>query len=254
VTTDDPAPEADAAEATVSWREQAVARSLDSARTRAENRVQRFLDAALELMNEGDSGKDFTVQEVVERSGQSLRSFYQYFGGKHELLLALFEESVRSTAAALSQKMDEQDGALERLHCFVVEYYRISRSTANKVTTTKPAAKAANGKSGRKVPKSGPAPVMVDFAQKLLTGYPTEAAAAFAPLVSLFGEVLDDAAAAGAVRPGLRHGPIAGIVLEAIMFNAFSMTIGGVSASADAVDPAEQLWDLVLHGVAVGTP
>ena len=104
MTKDEPVPEADAAEATVSWREQAVARSLDSARTRAENRVQRFLDAALELMNEGDSGKDFTVQEVVERSGQSLRSFYQYFGGKHELLLALFEESVRSTAEILQQE------------------------------------------------------------------------------------------------------------------------------------------------------
>ncbi len=90
---------------------------------------------------------------------------------------------------------------------------------------------------------------MVDFAQKLLTGYPTEAAAAFAPLVTLFGEVLDAAAEAGAVRPGLRHGPIAGIVLEAIMFNAFSMTIGGVSASEG--DPAEELWNLVLHGVAV---
>lgn len=49
-----------------SWRELAVARSLDSARSRAETRVQRFLDAALELMN-SDSGKEFTVQEVVER-------------------------------------------------------------------------------------------------------------------------------------------------------------------------------------------
>ena len=71
------------------------------------------------------------------------------------------------------------------------------------------------------------------------------------PLVTLFGEVLDDAATAGAVRPGLRNGPIAGIVLEAIMFNTFSMTISGVSTSADASDPAEELWDLVLHGVAV---
>ena len=41
---------------------------------------------------QNDTGKDFTVQDVVERSGQSLRSFYQYFAGKHELLLALFEE------------------------------------------------------------------------------------------------------------------------------------------------------------------
>ena len=88
----------------MSWRDLAVARSLDSARPRAESRVQRFLDAAIELLNAG-SGKDFTVQEVVERSGQSLRSFYQYFSGKHELLLALFEESVRSTTDFLSNEV-----------------------------------------------------------------------------------------------------------------------------------------------------
>jgi AcrR family transcriptional regulator len=225
----EPAAEPDAP---VSWREQAVARSLDSARTRAENRVQRFLDAALELMSEGD-GKDFTVQEVVERSGQSLRSFYQYFGGKHELLLALFEESVRSTADHLRRKIASEDDAGERLHRFVVEYYRLCRPETN-------------GKSSKKGPTT---PVIIDFAQKLLTGYPTEAATAFAPLVSLFGEVLDDAAVAGAVRPGLRNGPIAGVVLEAIMFNAFSTTIAGASAKADRGDPAEELWQLVLHGI-----
>ena len=76
---------------------------------RAEERVQRFLDAALELMMQNDTGKDFTVQDVVERSGQSLRSFYQYFAGKHELLLALFEESVRSTAEHLQEVVDEVD-------------------------------------------------------------------------------------------------------------------------------------------------
>src|SRR6202040_2235043 len=94
------------------WRELAVARSLDSARIRAENRVQRFLDAAIELLNEG-SGRDFTVQEVVERSGQSLRSFYQYFNGKHELLLALFEESVRTTADQLHELVAEEPDPVE---------------------------------------------------------------------------------------------------------------------------------------------
>src|SRR5690348_11261699 len=112
-------------EPVVSWRELAVTRSLGSARTRAENRVQRYLDAALELMNENGAGKDFTVQEVVERSGQSLRSFYQYFGGKHELLLALFEESVRSTTELLRSELAEEDDAIGRLHRFVVEYYQL---------------------------------------------------------------------------------------------------------------------------------
>src|SRR3954447_19983158 len=106
------------AHAATSWRDQAVARSLDSARVRAESRVQRFLDAALELMNDNTTGKEFTVQEVVERSGQSLRSFYQYFGGKQELLLALFEESVRTAAETIERQLADEDDPLERLHLF----------------------------------------------------------------------------------------------------------------------------------------
>src|SRR5439155_20332781 len=112
----------------LTWRELAVARSLDPARVRAENRVQRFLDAAIELMNSA-SDKEFTVQEVVERSGQSLRSFYQYFAGKYELLLALFEESVRSTAEHLREVTADEADPLERLHRFAVEYYRVCQAT-----------------------------------------------------------------------------------------------------------------------------
>ncbi|MGD0880139.1 MAG: TetR/AcrR family transcriptional regulator [Acidimicrobiales bacterium] len=222
----------------MSRREQAVARSLFTARARAENRLQRFLDAALELMNEGESGRDFTVHEVVERSGQSLRLFYQYFGGKHELLLALFEESVRSTAEYLSEKIDKETDPLERIHRFVIEYYRLCRpplpeGPAEPLSTTW---------------------VMVDFAQQLLTSHPTEAALAFDPLVSLFGEVLEDAEAAGCIRPGLRRSPIAGMVLEAIMFNAFSATIGGTSVRRIDPDPAEEFWEFILHGVGSDKP
>ncbi len=226
-----------AKDAGISRRELAVARSLDSARLRAESRLQRFLDAALELIEDGGPGKDFTVQEVVERSGQSLRLFYQYFGGKHELLLALFEESVRTTTEFLRTQIAEEEDALERLHRFVVEYYRLCRPR----------------------PEPGPVkqtptgPMMVDFAQQLLTSHPTEAALAFAPLVSLFRELLDEAAGAKTIRSGLRHSTIAGMVLEAIMFNAFSTTIGRSSRS-DSTEPAEELWDLVLHGVGAADP
>jgi AcrR family transcriptional regulator len=215
----------------LSWRELAVARSLDSARLRAETRVQRFLDAAIELFNSG-SGKDFTVQEVVDRSGQSLRSFYQYFGGKHELLLALFEESVRTTTEYLGERVAAQDDALERLHCFVVEYYRLCRPTED-------------GQPG----VSGRAPFMAEFAQQLLTEHPKEAARVFSPLVALFEEVLDQAVAAGAVRAGQSHGPIVGVVLEAIMFNTFSSTIGGMSVHPHEGNSAEDLWELIFHGI-----
>jgi AcrR family transcriptional regulator len=218
----------------LSRRDQAVARSLDSARLRAESRVQRFLDAASELLT-SRPGRDFTVQEVVERSGQSLHSFYQYFGGKHELLLALIEESVRTSTDHLRQVMAEEDEPLERLHRFVLEYYRMCR----------PSRPADGGP-----PHQGPLG-MAEFAQQLLTEYPKEAARVFSPLVTLFEEVLEEAVAAGSVRSGLRHRPIVGIVLEVIMFNTFSSTIGGMSLRRADGDSAEDLWDLILHGIGI---
>jgi AcrR family transcriptional regulator len=212
------------------WRELAVARSLDPARARAENRVQRYLDAAFELMN-GEAGGDFTVQEVVERSGQSLRGFYQYFAGKHELLLAVFEESIRTTAAHLNDVVAEAHEPLERVHRFAVEYYRMCRPV--------PKGKGANKKRAT--------PAMAEFAQQLLTSHPQEAARAFTPLVSLFVELLDDAAAAGVIRSGLQHARLAGVVLQAIMFNAFAGIISGDAARSD--DDAENLFDLLLVGI-----
>ena len=215
----------------VSWRELAVARSLDSARARAESRVQRFMAAAADLINASDR-RDFTVQEVVERSGQSLRSFYQHFDGKHELLLALFEESVAHTAEYLADKVAEETGALDRLHRFVVEYYEVC---------SRPTTKGSH-------PSRGAPPVVAEFAQQLLTDRPKEAARAFAPLVAIFRELLDDALAAGVVRAGL-PGRATGMMLELVMFNAFSSTIAGTSPGNDKV-AAEELWDLILHGIA----
>ncbi len=218
--------------AAVSRRELAVARVLDPARARAETRIQRFLDAALELMNTS-SGKEFTVQEVVERSGQSLRSFYQYFEGKYELLVALFEDSVRSTADTLRELVDEQDAPLDRLHRFATEYYRLCRP-------------APKGRSS----KTRPSPALAQFAQQLLTDHPQEASRAFVPLHSLLVELLDEAAAAGAIRSGLRHDRVAGVMLQAIMFNSFTATISGTSTRAGRIDPSGELWDLLLHGIA----
>lgn len=219
------------AEEGLSWRELAVARSLDSARSRAESRVQRFMDAALELVRTG-SGKDFTVQEVVERSGQSLRSFYQYFDGKHELLLALFEESVASTVAYLRDRVAQEDEPLERLHTFVTEYYDLCRPA----------------RSDKAAPEGG-LPIMAEFAWQLLTEHPKEAARGFAPLVALFAELLDEAAAAGVVRADVRTARAIGVVLEAIMFNAFSSTIGGASTRSADDGAAEELWDVLFHGI-----
>jgi AcrR family transcriptional regulator len=218
----------------LSRREQAVARSLDSARLRAESRVQRFLDAATELFD-SRPGRDFTVQEVVERSGQSLHSFYQYFGGKHELLLALFEETVGTTTERLREVIAEESDPLGRLHRFVVEYYKMCRPPDE-------------GEAGEK--RHGPLG-MAEFAQLLLTDHPMEATRVFSPLLDLLEELLQAATDAGVVRPGLLNSPIVGTLLEVVMFNTFSSTIGGMSLRRNG-DSAEDLWGLILYGIGSG--
>src|SRR3954470_15266169 len=104
------------------WRERAVSRSLNAARSRAEQRVQRFLDAAFSLIDEKGT-TEFTIQEVIDRSKQSLRGFYQYFDGKDELLLALFEETVREASEDLSSIVEASSEPLEGLRAFTIRLH-----------------------------------------------------------------------------------------------------------------------------------
>ncbi|HXW38421.1 MAG TPA: TetR/AcrR family transcriptional regulator [Acidimicrobiales bacterium] len=223
-------------DAPVRRRDLAVARSLDSARLRSEGRVQRFLDAGFELMASAESGKEFTVQEVVDRSGQSLRSFYQYFAGKHELLLALFDETIRATADRLEEEIGGQLTPLERLHRFVVEYYRMCLPAPN-----------------HRPSKNDPTPVLAEFCHQLLTAHQEEASRAFMPLVALLEKVLQDAVDAGVVREGLEHDDAAGMILSTIMFNAaYSSTISGTAETSRGDGTAEQIWAFVSGGILSG--
>ena len=56
-----------------------------------------IVNAAWALVQE-DEILDFTVRQVADRAGVALQNLYRYFGNKDELLLAMFEESMRSAA------------------------------------------------------------------------------------------------------------------------------------------------------------
>ena len=64
-------------------------------------------------------GIDFTVQDIVDRSGLSLRSFYKHFGGKDELLLALFEELLQDFASELRREVEVFDDPVDQLRAYV---------------------------------------------------------------------------------------------------------------------------------------
>ena len=60
--------------------------------------------------------------------------------------------------------------------------------------------------------------------------------------------LLDEAAAAGKIRSGMAHHRMAGVILQAVMFNAFATTISGTPLRADS-DADEELWALILGGI-----
>ena len=205
------------------WKQRAVERSIKTAKLRAAQRVQRFLDAAQAIIIEKGS-TDFTVQEVVDRSRQSLRSFYLQFDGKHELLLALFEDALSRSADQIRAAVAGQTDPLERLKVAVQLLFESSRPD--------PAAKR---------------PLFTDFAPRLLVSHPSEVKIAHAPLLVLLTDLMVDASEAGVLRAGINPRRIAAMTMQTVMFVAQS------SGSEDiAVKPisADEVWDFCSHGFA----
>jgi AcrR family transcriptional regulator len=168
---------------------------------------------------------------VVKRSGHSLRSFYQHFAGKHELLFAVFEESVQAAADQLTAELEGVEDPQERLHTFVLRYHRICLAGTARYATEPLQTRA-----------------MAQFAQQLLIYNPDEATRAFRPVMTILRVLLDNANQAGTIRPDVDD-EAAGVLLQAILFNAFVPAIAGTPPIDDTEHAAERLWDLLFEGL-----
>jgi AcrR family transcriptional regulator len=206
------------------WKQRAVEHATKAAKLRAEQRVERFLDAAQAIITEKGS-TDFTVQEVVDRSRQSLRSFYQHFDGKHELLLALFENALRRATDQIRAAASGQSDPLDRLKVAVQLLFELSRPD--------PTARR---------------PLFSDFAPQLLISHPAEVKVAHAPLLALFTELLTQAEAAGRLRPTVRPRRAAALTMQTVMFTGQSSGV----PDEETLNPitADEVWDFCASGFA----
>jgi AcrR family transcriptional regulator len=209
------------------WRQRAVERSTRAAKQRAEQRVQGFLDAAQQLLAERGT-TDFTVQEVVDRSKQSLRSFYQHFDGKHELLLALFEDALSTSAVEIREAVASETDPLGRLHLAVQWVYDQSRHDL----------------AGRR-------PLFSDFALQLMIKHPAQVATAHLPLLAVFTELVEQAVEAGAIPPG-KPRRRASLVMQTVMFTAQSPGVPVGSHTTQVT--AEEIWQFCLGGIMSTSP
>ena len=106
--------EANGGEGAADWQARVVRRSLRTATKRSIDRGSSLVGAAARLL-ERSNGDRFTVQDVADEAGQSLRTLYQYFESKDDLLLAVFEEAMRGYARAIAGAIVDLSDPLERL-------------------------------------------------------------------------------------------------------------------------------------------
>jgi AcrR family transcriptional regulator len=210
------------------WRERAISRSVKAARSRAEQHVQRFLDAAFELIDERGTA-EFTIQDVVGRSKQSLRGFYQYFGSKDDLVIALFEETVREAGEDIRRTVDAESDPLGRLRAFTIRLYEWCDPDE------------ALHKRGSRHPRA-----ISEFSMHL-TAHADRLTAALRPLSRLLRELIESAAQAGAIRVGdVRRA--AAFVQQAVLYSWFANRL----APHQKLDAAQN-WELCLYGLG-GAP
>jgi AcrR family transcriptional regulator len=209
------------------WRQRAVSRSLTAARTRAEQRVQRLLDAAFELIDEKGTA-DFTIQEVVDRSKQSLRGFYQYFDGKDELLFALLEENIRESIEDLRAAVEAESEPLARLRAFTIRLHE----------WCEPIGTQRKRGAHNRLPLS-------EFSMQLALKDPDRLVAAMAPVSRLLVELLDAALAAGAIQVAeTRRAAL--LVQQTVMYSWLMSRLAGKTRLRVT---AEDTWEFCLHGL-----
>ncbi len=209
------------------WRHRAVSKSLRAARTRAEQRVQRLLDAAFSLIDESGTS-DFTIQEVVDRSKQSLRGFYQYFDGKDELLFALLEESIREALEDLRSLVESESKPLQRLRAFTIRLHE----------WCEPLGTRRKRGAHNRIPIS-------EFSLQLAVKDPERLAAAVAPISRMLIELLEAAGKAGSLKVA-DTGRAALLIQQTVMYG---WLMNRFVQNPRARVTAEDAWEFCLHGL-----
>lgn len=206
------------------WRERAVERSLRGARAKAMSRSDRFIEVAVELLSE--TGRtDFTVQELVERSKTSLRSFYQHFGSKDELLLALFEEVIRVSSAEWRRQVEAEDDCVAGLESLVLTMY----------------AQAIDQTMG------GVSRALTSYHLQLAESRPSDYARVLAPMKDLILELVQEGGRQNKFRDDIDAETLAMILMQTLVAAAHMHALGAYLTGAPL--DAERLWAFCLGGL-----
>jgi AcrR family transcriptional regulator len=204
---------------------QSMERSLQSARVRAQERIDRFLAAAKELMGEAGS-LDFTVQDVVARSKMSFTSFYKFFSGKDDLLVAAHEMVVaREVVPRLRKRIDKQTDPLLRFKAFIEGLLELT---------------ARPGHVAR---------ALTNHQNRLAETRPADLARALKPQFDLLVELIDDISRRSPLPGDLTTEGAARMVHYVVLSAVHARVFGSEGAFEHT---AATIWQFCTTGIGVG--
>src|SRR5262245_37079946 len=194
------------------WKRQSMARSLRSARARAHARSDRFVAVATRLLEE-KGNTDFTVQDVVDRSRMSIRTFYKYFASKEDLLLGVCETVIaREAVPRLRKRIAKFKDPLLRLKAYIESLVELT---------------AKSGVPGR---------ILIHYQNRLAERRPADLAAAMKPQLELLVELIGDIARTRPLRRDLTVETAARLTHYTVLAAVHGRALG----SDGAVEPSAQ--------------
>ncbi|WP_167759434.1 TetR/AcrR family transcriptional regulator [Mycobacterium sp. PS03-16] len=198
-------------------------RSSTAMRTDAPSRPERFMRSALDIL--GETGRtDFTVLEVVERSKTSLRSFYQHFTTKDELLLALIDRIM----AESTQRWRAEAAELPAPQALRTLIDRIC---------------VAPGSSTQDRVNRG----LTSYNDHLAEALPGEYARVLAPVHALIGDIIRRGMAVGDFRDDIDVDSTSALIMQAAL-GAMRLRVLGAELSGAPVEAAH-IYQFCVRGL-----
>jgi AcrR family transcriptional regulator len=206
------------------WKKTSVERSLKTARARAQERSDRFVAATIDLMRERGS-IDFTVQDVVDRSRMSIRTFYNFFASKDDLLVAVHETILASEVVPrLQARCAEESDPVARVRAYIECMYEMTTKSvrASRALTT--------------------------YSNRLAETRPADLAKAMQPQIDLIADLIRDVAASGRLESELSPERAAHLLHHTVLSAVHARILG---TEGEGALSAQDIWLFCAGGIGV---
>lgn len=198
-------------------------------------RTSAIVGAAYELLDAGGL-EELTIRAVLKRTGLARRAFYEQFAGKDDLVLAVFEQSMRFAAEMYDEMVAPITDPVERLRTIIVS-----------IGSGGPFSEDAGGGDDSRL-----AAALSREHLRLAEARPAELHSALEPLMALLVRQLEAGMAAGTMRQADPQ-RLAVFIYNLVATTLHTELIAGETRKIQIEQRqliAEELWEFVRRAIA----